>query len=271
MTRIRIVQRSCAFASPTILAGVNSSSNEHSPSLTPDERSLAFSSNITGKESIYLAQCSTRLGDFGVPVLHPALSADTAVATDPALGIENLEILFTKRDGGEQAIERATRTSTTDLFSNAEEILPSEGDAFTGPQGPYLSLDAHTLYFSANRRTTGRSILWKTDRATREDPFGVPEVVGTSDVIDLAWPTVSTDELEAFVEGGAQLGDGAVDIWKATRDSKDDLFLNWELVPELSTDAGDGDPELSRDGNTIFLASGRDGASNRYVATRQCK
>lgn len=90
-------------------------------------------------------------------------------------------------------------------------------------------------------------------------------------MIDLAWPTVSTDELEAFVEGGAQLGDGAVDIWKATRDSKDDLFLNWELVPELSTDAGDGDPELSRDGNTIFLASGRDGASNLYVATRQCE
>jgi Tol biopolymer transport system component len=79
-------------------------------------------------------------------------------------------------------------------------------------------------------------------------------------------PTLTGDMLEIYFASDRT---GSEDIWRATRTRID---LPWEQpqpVTELNTTTQENTPEVSFDGLTIMLSSGRGGGSdNIYIATR---
>ena len=78
-------------------------------------------------------------------------------------------------------------------------------------------------------------------------------------------PTLSADLRELYF---ASARNGAEDLFVSRRATPDDDWGAPSPVTELNTTGEDTDPELSRDGLTLYFSSDRDGNMDIFVATR---
>ena len=142
--------------------------------------------------------------------------------------------------------------------------------------GPDTSADGLTLYFvSDRRRGFGGSDLWVARRTSATDPWSTPLNLGprvNSEYMD-ASPSLSPDGLELYFDSSRPGGLGDWDLWVARRAS---LSAPWEPPANLGSPfnsvQGDGTPQLSRDGRTLFFSSWRPGGfgkSDIWVMTRR--
>ena len=127
--------------------------------------------------------------------------------------------------------------------------------------GPTLSGDGLTLYFSSNRPREGDpSGLWTCTRPSLNDPFATPTRLDLSanDGDSFRSPAISRDGLTLFFEAG-RLGDQAVsDLWMCTRKSTDEPFGEpTSLGPAVNSEYADKHPAISADGLTLLFCSGR--------------
>ena len=127
--------------------------------------------------------------------------------------------------------------------------------------GPSASNDGLTLYFVSDRPGgAGGSDLWFVQRTTSADRWSIPVNLGpTVNGKDMdASPSISSDGLELYFDSNRSGGQGEWDVWVTTRAS---LSSPWELPknlgPLVNSEAGDGTPQLTRDGRTLYFASWR--------------
>jgi WD40 repeat protein len=132
------------------------------------------------------------------------------------------------------------------------------------------------LYFGSNRPGgVGDFDVYET---SSNDPDLSPASFGEGKLVaELSSPRRDTrtwvrkDGLEIFITSDRLGGVGAIDIWTATRASRDDKWGTPVNAGALNSISDDGSPWLTKDGTTMYLFSNRAGglgSRDIWVSTR---
>ena len=128
---------------------------------------------------------------------------------------------------------------------------------------PRISADGLSLIFTSDRPGgQGNTDLWESKRATVENPWGSPVNLGptVNSASEELSQCVSPDGLELYLSSDRPGGNGGLDIWVATRATRqDDWGTLRNLGPEVNSSALDGFPSLSPGGLLLIFTSGRSG------------
>ena len=137
---------------------------------------------------------------------------------------------------------------------------------------PSISADGLSLYFASDRPGgSGNFDLWVATRASTSDQWSVPVNLGTrANSPGLDWfPSISADGLTLYFSRGQGAG---AHIWVTTRTA---IGQPWsaplDIVPTVTSPAGDAWPNISADGCTLYFGSVRSGGSGStdiWVTTR---
>lgn len=174
----------------------------------------------------------------------------------------------------------AKRPTTNDAWSAPVKLDFLEG--YIGPQRtPSLSGDGLELYFSDGHETVtgcppnasgfGGSDLWVAKRSSKEDPWGVPENLGS--IVNTAHhedtPCISADGLSLYYMSNIISDPQNSEILMATRQSKD---APWEkpvnVGPNVNSNWYEYTPYVSTDGLTLFFSRGFS-KPHTYVSRRR--
>lgn len=254
------------FAAPVPLDPVNSTFNEHSPTMSADGLTIVFASKrtSTGEADLFISTRPDHATPFSEPVLIDAASSP-ADESGTRLSPDGLRLYFhSLRDGFEQAYI-ATRGRVDVPFGAAVPLAGLEGMV---AMAPTPSADELTLFFTAGWRTTGE--LMVATRPAREMPF---TVVGPIESLDSAgWDyhaSFSVDLREVFFASDRDALGVDLKIYRATRPSTDLPFATPTLITEI--DSGYvSDPEISHDGRTLLFIAIPGSSYDIFVATRGC-
>jgi len=199
--------------------------------------------------------------------VKPVAGVNTAsFERSPSISADGLTLYFASdQDGPLSDLYQATRVSTDDPFSNVENLGAIVNSAAT-ELGVSISANNLTLYFASNR--SGDYDLYQATRTSTGDVFGnVSKVEGSvNSTADERGPNISADELTLYFASDRESGEGARDLYRATRPSTSDPFGNVEnLGSTINTAGRDGSPSISFDGLTLFFASDRPGSESEDI------
>ena len=169
------------------------------------------------------------------------------------------------------------------LWQNTPTNLGPTVNSSVEEWGSSLSPDGLFLYFESNRPDgQGKTDIWVSKRATKEDDWGVPVNLGApinTSAVEQSL-CISADRLELYFNDHPDgPRDGSVtgaDLWVATWSTISDTWgipVNLGSIININTSKGGIGPSLSSDGLSLFLASPwpKDGWLNDwdlYVSTR---
>lgn len=158
--------------------------------------------------------------------------------------------------------------------------LGATANSSANDQGPFISKDGLSLYFTSTRvGGFGGNDIWVTRRAHKDDPWGLPMNLGST--INTAavesTPTLSRDGSRLYFASGRPGGVGGIDIWVSERADPDD-DLGWQTPTNLGTainsTAADLGPAFFIDPNTERLTmyfystrAGGPGVRDIYTST----
>lgn len=251
---------SCPFEAPfgePERLGNNSSNDDWSPRLMPDELTVFFASSRPGHgdggAGLFGAARDASTDDF----ISSALLANVninAVNAHPTVTGDGLNLYFQSNATGKNDIYYATRANAGTTFG-----LPSVlgiSDPMLEDDAPYVLPSGSALYFVRYDNMTSHRIMRAAAGATASS-FNVPasEDELNSTNFDTSFPAVTPDDLTIFFAANASVGSTDYDIYKAERASPTDPFVNITPVKELNTGKGDYPSWISSDGCTLFFMS----------------
>jgi Tol biopolymer transport system component len=260
------------FGTPVPIDEVNSSDYDRDPFLSLDERTIWFSSGRSGgtNGTVYIAKRLSPTGVFGTVMIDEDFDSpddDTKLSmTEDGL----YAVVGSKRSGSAGvdvwAAQRASINDNWPVPSNASMTTVNSG---SDDHDPTVSADGLRLYLAP---VEGGQHLAVSTRADRTATFGTPatitELVSGNGEAD---PSPTSDErvlLFSSNRPGAAGDPDAPNVWYATRPGSTGTFDAPILVPDINTDAAEGDPHLSSDGCRIYFARQVSGASyDIFVAT----
>ena len=170
---------------------------------------------------------------------------------DPELSADGLSVLFVRDD----EIVIATRTSTTSAWSGASAVPELVG--FGAP-----SLGTNDLHIVL----TKDGALYEASRVSTSAPWSTPiEISELADAADDGGPSLSRGGLELVFHSNRG---GTYQLWRAQRPALDQPFSPAVPIELGIPTANVRDPELSRDGLTVYCAADIDGTQDLYLAKR---
>ncbi len=198
---------------------------------------------------------------FGEPTpLGPTVNTPAATYFN-SISADGLELYFASQDN----LHVTTRATVDDDWGEPTS-LGSLVNSGTYDGGPCLSGDGLSLYFDSMRAGGyGPSDIWVTRRASKNDPWGVPENLGApvNTSGDEGFPAISSDGLELYFNDWDPIkpgGQGGRDLWMTKRRSVSDT---WEQPvnagPIVNSSSHDIMPSLSPDGLILLFTSHRSG------------
>jgi WD40-like Beta Propeller Repeat len=261
----------CEFESTQRLDVVSSPAFDGSPTVSPDERELFFTSDRKGKQDLFVSTRQSKDAPWNEPV-NLAGPIDDPSASDVSLRLsyDALSLYFAStRPGGFGKADMyvATRKSRRDWWGAAVNLgAPLNTDAFEA--FATLSADGTELYF--NRSTTfdsQDSDIWVTTRVSREQEWGAPRRLPreiNSERAEFS-PSLSADGKTLYF---ASERGGSIDIWVSTRTSTSQEWSSpRRLGPEVNAaGAMTLAPFISSDLQTLYFMSARPDS----VATKPC-
>jgi hypothetical protein len=268
-------------AADNLGAIVNSASNESGPALSKNGLSLYFNSDRPGGlggNDIWVSQRNSVEEPWGAPIGLGLVVNSTADDVFPNLSRDGHWLFFvSRRPGGFGGFDIwfSYRDHTHDDFDwqppvNAGPTINST--AFD--QNPFYfdneDLGVPQLFF-ARTLASGNHIL--VSNLLPDGTFGpatlVAELNSTGNDRGVS---VRFDGLEVFLMSTRPGGLGAQDLWRATRET---VFDPWSTPTNLgalvNSAAGDVDPHLASDRETLYFVSSRPGGSggqDLYATTR---
>ncbi len=250
------------FGTPVNATWLNTEFAEYDPTTTVDGLTIFFTSEANGNQDI-LSSTSDGV-NWSVP--QPEVVTTTPVANS-SISTDGLTLY-----SGISALARSERAAVGAPWSPSIIFFDGATD-IESPNGPDISVDDLTLYFSAfNSLGTGN--LFTLTRATPTSDFSDPQPVpGLPSSLNVDFPAISTDELELFFGSGDGGPLGTRDIYVVRRATRAAPFGPAENVVEVNSDSDESDAEISTDGTTLWFASTRPGgAGDRdiYFAVRAC-
>ena len=208
---------------------------------------------------------------FGTPTsLGPTVNSPYSDCV-PSISADGVTLYFSDwpapRPGGVGSFDIwvTTRPTTADDWGTPVN-LGSTVNSSSGEHSPSISADGLTLYFSdfgdPRPGGVGEVDIWVTTRATKDNEWRSPVNLGATVNTGArdAGPSISADGLALFLYSNRPGGVGGVDIWVATRPTKDDDWgIPVWLGPTVNSSAHDCCPSISADGRTLFFGSNRPG------------
>jgi hypothetical protein len=203
---------------------------------------------------------------FGTPINLGPIVNSPDVDWMPSLSADGLTHYFgSRRSGGFGAedIYVTTRETTTDPWEEPLNLGPPVNTS-NWEQGPSISTDGLTLFFSSYNRPggSGGDDIYVTTRATTDDPWSTPVNLGSkvnSSAHDWA-PSISADGLELFFGSTRSGGYGGYDLWVTTRETIHD---EWGSPVNLGGTVNSAHKthgmSISHDGLLPFFSSNRPG------------
>ena len=273
LTNAYIAKADFTFSTPTKLGpAINSQAADGDASISDDGLELFFEGRRPdgyGRGDIYVST-RAKIGDpWGEAVnLGPQING-SAWDNTPDISSDGLTLYFTSTRSGNWDLWVTTRATKEDPWEGPMNLGPTVNSS-AEDFGQSISGDGLELYFASNRSGgSGLRDIWVTKRATKDDPWGEPENLGSAvnSSREEAMPDISPDGLTLFFcdyMGGPHRpgGYGGQDIWVSTRASKDDP---WEesvnLGPIVNSSSFDFSPNISADGSTLYFTSTRGGAT----------
>jgi len=266
------------FGNPVNLgSGVNTPNDEWGATATKDGLSLMFARDIGWNPPVFLGIFEATRNLTTEPFGN-AVSVGTGVnslpgPSHPDISADGLALLFS--DAGEGGIAggrgtglyQATRTSRSDLFGVQSPFsgVQSLGDLLPGQlcEGPSLSADRLTLFFSAWDTSRIQNDIYQAKRLTTSDSWGnvikLGTEINTPDYND-AQPSISSDGLMLFFNSNRPGGFGGLDLYVSIRSSVNASWGNAvNLGPQVNTLHVDQSPFISVDGTTLYFHSSRPG------------
>ena len=184
------------WGSPQPVPGVNTTLNEESPRLTPDDLTLYFGRS----GDIYKITRTMVGGTWSAPQAVP--EGDTPMVYEKWMAV---------CDNGYFMISRANGANGQDLYvgqlGNGPGTLATELNSTSSETSSFLSKDCLTTYFASSRG--GQTQLYTATRTDVNSPFTTPalyDVFGTATDNEDLW--VSNDQHTAFfasIRGGGTL------------------------------------------------------------------
>ncbi len=246
------------FNTPVELPMVNSSAYDRDPFLTPDELSVYVSSGrASGTVDLYVAKRATTTVAFDTPASDPAFDDAAAYESKLSITTDGLAAVVGSNRTGSQMIDvwlttRATVNDNWRTFTNVLSVNTAGNE-----HDPMISGDGLSLYLAPQDFVVAQNLAVAT-RQTRVDSFGAPlPITEINSGLGDADPSVTPDErILLFATSRPQVGAMLGNVWYSTRPSKAVPFEAPVAVPDINTDASEGDPHLSTDGCRIYF--GRD-------------
>jgi len=199
---------------------------------------------------------------FGEPTLFDEPVNSTGIEYFDCISADGLEVYIEKPVSGGIAsrnwdIYMSTRETINDPWSVPVSVGPTIHKGYVGGYAS-LSNDNLELYFSSTRPGGyGLQDIWVTTRDSKVGDWGDPVNLGppiNTSSGDLT-PWITQDGLELYFSSDRPGGYGAVDIWVATRTSRNDAWNDpVNLGPLVNATAGDYYPCLSPDGLLLFFS-----------------
>ena len=227
------------WSSPTKIPGVNTTSVEGDPSLTPDRLTIVFISNRNGNDDVFIGTRATTSDPFTVSVL--AIVNSGAPERSAEISADGATLFFTSRRNGNEDVFRSTKIGgvfSPPLLVTELSTTMNEGDVAISPDGlTALVARANDLYLTTRTSTSG--------------PFAVPTLVPELDITDnVAAPSLTDDAAAVYLHAGATR-----DLYVAYRQGPS--FTTPVPIAELDTAAREAAPFVSSDDR--HLAFERDG------------
>jgi hypothetical protein len=251
---------SIRFNAPVPLAIINDASvYDRDPFLTADELTIYFSTGRTGSAKVFTATRASVANNFGPPT---EASPFSSTANETKLSIaanELIAVVGSDRLGTSGGIDvwESIRTSTTQQWPAMNRTNVMMVDSAGNEQDPTLSADGQRLYLAPDQPSPQHLAV-----ATRggDGRFGPPvplaQLASTSGDAD---PSPTPDErILAFASNRSGNGD----LYYATRATSNGTFGLPAAIPDVNTNAPEGDPHLSSDGCRLYFA--RAGAGYQY-------
>jgi len=273
------VVESCKFSTPEPIAELNTEAMENSPAISANGLTLYFISmrpGGLGNGDIWYATRPDIHTVFGDAVNLEEINS-TENERAPAISNDELTIYFVSdRLGGvgDLDIWLATRTSTASAFGKPQNL--SEVNSIGIENGPYISADGLTIYFTSDRPgSVGRWDIWVATRSEISAPFGEPVNVAELNTGNNDYsPKLTEDGLIIYFASNRPGGLGKSDIWYAARKNTASAFSEPQNLVELNSKVYDEGPCISADGTTIYFASTRENISvinyDLYVSHWTC-
>ena len=240
------------------LAAPSSASAEYGPGLSANGLELYFESNRNGGNDIFVATRSDVGSAFGMGTMASVSSGSEDIA--PFVSADGKTLYFGSNRSGEDRLYRATRMSPTGPFGTPMIVPGFEAIAV---RGATISGD-------------GQEILWATGptsgimRAVVVQGVFVFDRVLTELGMTARFPSLTADGRTIYF--GAT-GQSSTDLFSAARSENGNGFSNPTPVPINDATAFDGDPDVSKDDQTLVFASeraGGEGSGDLWMAERAC-
>ncbi|HEY5925781.1 MAG TPA: hypothetical protein VIV11_29040 [Kofleriaceae bacterium] len=229
---------------------------------------VALTGCIAEAESDQPPQTSTHASQLATPWSLPvrigAVSALGAYDSEPAISADGLELYFiSDRDGGRR-IYMSTRFSTEMPWGSPVPVYALWGSAVTYDNGPELSHDGLTIWFSRSTAGQPGPQLQVATRAIRSLGWSTPTPLAEL-AINASAPHVSQDGLTMYF---ANTDPASLDIYSTTRPSLADTWRNIRPVNRFNSSGTDTAPTTARGEREAYLDSTRGGALRVYRSTR---
>lgn len=250
------------FGAPTLVAGINTTDDEAILSLTADERTAVIMTTFPNFDNTVAISTRGSTADaFGAPsqaltaAVHGGPGIEQTVSISPDALAMYVVRLVIANGMGTFDLDAATRTSTGDPFSVGGHVVVDGANLAANVVSATISLDGMTLYW------VDTDAFHAATRVAAAEFTGA-RVVAPVGLLGSA-PVLSNDELQLFYV--PPLGQGAQDIFVATRASKNDMFHAGVPVPNVNDSMASDIPTfVTRDGCILYLASNRAGGMGGF-------
>jgi hypothetical protein len=242
------------FGAPTEVTELNSGANDYTPALSPDERTITFSSSRAGgvgQSDAYIATRSSSTGTFGPPILIPGVNRTTQ-DNRPMITADGLRLYLETNLTGQVAdweTAVATRSSTAVNFG-AWSAIP-QINSTTTDTAAFILPDDSAIYFISSRGT-GREI-WRSAHAGGN--WTTPTVVMGTNLHEatIDYMFLTPDELVLYLTSSRTGGAGGTDIWMATRATTAVNFDTPINIAALNTASPESGGWVSADNCVIYF------------------
>lgn len=259
------------FATATPLAVNDAQALDRDPFLSPDERTLYFSSGTTsanGGADIFISTRSAIIDPWGDAVKYEPFSSGGYDGKVSMSG-NALHAVVSNSSAGNADIYELVRATTSDPWgppSTSTTMAVNTNGA--SHSDPFLTSDGLRLYFAPAATT---QLIAYAKRVTIADPFGPPiEITELTSNKNDGDPTLADDDKLILFYSNRDVAANKSEIYYATRATADGTFVDVRAVPDINTVDDEGDPHLSADGCRIYFARRPTSAEyDLYSATAQ--
>jgi hypothetical protein len=202
---------------------INTSAGEWGVSISYDGLSLYYDTSQNRSSAIndlWVATRATTDEDWGNPVSLGSTVNSGADDYVPSITADGLALYFTSgpaRGGGYGNYDLwvTTRETTDDLWGVPVNLGPTV-NSLSYDLDPSISSDGRTLFFTRGYGT-GQTEIWVTRRATTDDPWGEPVILGSTinSLASQGYPNVSADGSTLFFRASLTDRRSGGDIWQA--------------------------------------------------------